>query len=63
MTEQLSPDPIDDRDTYLAAITTGDLEPGFFDEHADPAPIPIDIDQWRPVTNPPAKLAPGEQPF
>lgn len=54
------PDPINDRETYLAMIATGDLEPGFFDDHADPAPIPDDIDQWRPTTYEPTT---PEQPF
>jgi hypothetical protein len=41
-------------------IATGDLEPGFFDEHGDPAPIPDHIDQWRPITY---QQTTPEQPF
>jgi hypothetical protein len=48
---------------YLALIEAGILEPGFFDEHGDPAPLPEDIDEWRPVTHEPETLEPGEQPF
>ena len=57
------PDPIADRETYLAMIATGDLEPGFFDEHGDPAPIPIDIHEWRPITYPTLTPEPGQPPF
>jgi hypothetical protein len=57
------PDPIADRETYLAMIATGDLEPGFFDEHGDPAPMPDDIDEWRPVTYEPTTPEPGQPPF
>ena len=40
---------------------------GWWDEHGQPAPWPDDIfdpdTEWRPDTNPPPILAPGEQPF
>jgi hypothetical protein len=52
-----------ERKTYLAQIAAGIIEPGFFDEHGDPAPIPEDIDEWRPATYDPPTLAPGEPPF
>ena len=40
---------------------------GWWDEHGVPAPWPDDFfdpdTDWRPDTNPPPDLAPGEQPF
>ena len=49
------------------ALLAAGHETGWWDEHGHPAPWPGDIfdpdNDWRPDTNPPPELAPGEQPF
>ena len=47
----------------LAQSAGGIIEPGFFDEYGDPAPIPDDIDEWRPAVHDPVTPRPGEPPF
>lgn len=54
----------------LAILAAGG-HTGWWDEHGNPAPWPDDFPNtlddpdtdWRPQTNPPPDLAPGEQPF
>jgi hypothetical protein len=36
---------------------------GFWDDHGRPAPWPDDINEWRPVSNEPITIEPGQQPF
>ena len=54
------------RENDLAILAAGGYT-GWWDEHGQPAPWPNDIfnpdTDWRPDTNPPPDLAPGEQPF
>lgn len=58
--------PRSQREHDLALLAAGDIT-GWWDEHGQPAPWPdgfFDPDtDWRPDTNPPPDLAPGEQPF
>ncbi len=57
-----------DRD--LATLAAGGYT-GWWNEHGQPAPWPDDFPdtlddpdtEWRPSTNNPTVLAPGEQPF
>lgn len=57
------PDPVE-RTAINAALRTSGTESGFWDEHGTPAPWPDDIDDWRPVTNPPrTAAAPGRPTF
>lgn len=59
-----TPDSHHQRD--LAILAAGG-HTGWWDEHGVPAPWPDDFfnpdTDWRPDTNPPPELAPGEQPF
>jgi len=54
------------RDHDLAVLAAGGST-GWWDENGHPAPWPddfFDLDtHWRPDTNPPTELAPGEHPF
>lgn len=38
-------------------------ETGFWNDTGQPAPWPDDINEWRPATDDPPTLSPGEQPF
>jgi hypothetical protein len=50
------------RERDLALLAAGH-ETGFWDDQGRPAPWPDDFDEWRPATNEPPTLAPGEPPF
>jgi ketosteroid isomerase-like protein len=59
--------PHNQREHDLAILAAGDIT-GWWDHTGQPAPWPEDLfdpdTEWRPSTdNPPAPLAPGEQPF
>jgi hypothetical protein len=54
------------RERDLAILAAGGYT-GWWDEHGRPAPWPDDFTDpdtdWRPDTDEPPTLAPGEQPF
>lgn len=58
--------PHSQREHDLAILAAGGVT-GWWDDHGRPAPWPDDIldpnTDWRPDTDPPPELAPGEQPF
>jgi hypothetical protein len=56
------PDPHERAALNTALHATG-ADTGFWDDHGRPAPWPDDIDEWRPSTDEPISLEPGEEPF
>jgi len=58
------PEP-DERAALNAALLAGtSADTGFWDDHGRPAPLPNDIEEWRPSTTTKAiTRQPGEQPF
>jgi hypothetical protein len=53
-----------ERATLDAGLRASGAESGFWDERGTPAPWPEDIDDWRPVNNPPrTAVVPGRPTF
>ena len=56
------PDP-EERAALNAALSTDNIETGFWDGQGRPAPWPDYIDDWAPATSEPVNRKPGRPPF